>query len=174
MADYITKIRTSEGDKQIDYNALANLPDVGEEWNKLNITLDSDVASVTFEIPQAKEVFMIGLLRLNDAENTLNTGEKSYKMLINGSLASYPKTYLRQENKFFNVWEIKKIDTFTKVYRTPAMNNGHTWSQSYSISLDGWSETIFDTSKTINTIEFAQYESGYVFPSDCTWEVWYR
>lgn len=28
MADYITKIRTAEGDKQIDYNALANLPDI--------------------------------------------------------------------------------------------------------------------------------------------------
>lgn len=26
MADYITKIRTIDGDKQIDYNALANLP----------------------------------------------------------------------------------------------------------------------------------------------------
>lgn len=26
MADYITKIRTTDGDKQIDYNALANLP----------------------------------------------------------------------------------------------------------------------------------------------------
>lgn len=27
MADYITKIRTESGDKQIDYNALANLPE---------------------------------------------------------------------------------------------------------------------------------------------------
>jgi len=27
MSDYITKIRTIDGDKQIDYNALANLPD---------------------------------------------------------------------------------------------------------------------------------------------------
>ena len=26
MADYITRIRTIDGDKQIDYNALANLP----------------------------------------------------------------------------------------------------------------------------------------------------
>ena len=26
MADYVTKIRTTDGDKQIDYNALANLP----------------------------------------------------------------------------------------------------------------------------------------------------
>ena len=30
MAEYIKKIRTSEGDKQIDYTALANLPALGE------------------------------------------------------------------------------------------------------------------------------------------------
>lgn len=29
MADYIKRIRTSDGDKQIDYEALANLPDIG-------------------------------------------------------------------------------------------------------------------------------------------------
>ena len=28
MSQYITKIRTDSGDKQIDYNALANLPDL--------------------------------------------------------------------------------------------------------------------------------------------------
>lgn len=28
MADYVTKVRTADGDKQIDYNALANLPDL--------------------------------------------------------------------------------------------------------------------------------------------------
>ena len=28
MADYVTKIRTRDGDKKIDYNALANLPDI--------------------------------------------------------------------------------------------------------------------------------------------------
>ena len=27
-AKYVTKIRTADGDKQIDYNALANKPDV--------------------------------------------------------------------------------------------------------------------------------------------------
>lgn len=31
MADYVTKVRTSTGDKQIDYNALANLPTIPED-----------------------------------------------------------------------------------------------------------------------------------------------
>lgn len=31
MADYVTKIRTSTGDKPIDYNALANLPNVNPD-----------------------------------------------------------------------------------------------------------------------------------------------
>lgn len=30
MANYIAKIRTTDGDKQIDYNALANLPDTSQ------------------------------------------------------------------------------------------------------------------------------------------------
>ncbi len=33
MADYITKVRTTDGDKQIDYNALANLPDLDQKAN---------------------------------------------------------------------------------------------------------------------------------------------
>lgn len=33
MADYITTIRTIDGDRQIDYNALANLPDLSEKSN---------------------------------------------------------------------------------------------------------------------------------------------
>ena len=28
MSDYVTRIRTNQGEKQIDYNALANLPDL--------------------------------------------------------------------------------------------------------------------------------------------------
>ena len=33
MADYITRIRTIDGDKQIDYDALANLPDLDKKSN---------------------------------------------------------------------------------------------------------------------------------------------
>ncbi|WP_050698172.1 SGNH/GDSL hydrolase family protein [Anaeromassilibacillus senegalensis] len=38
MADYITKIRTTSGDKQMDYNSLANLPQALKNPNKLMFT----------------------------------------------------------------------------------------------------------------------------------------
>ena len=41
MADYITKIHTIDGDKQIDYNALANLPDI-DSIMKVDDTLTQD------------------------------------------------------------------------------------------------------------------------------------
>lgn len=40
MADYVTRIRTATGDKQIDYNALANLPHIADAYSKLE-TLSS-------------------------------------------------------------------------------------------------------------------------------------
>ena len=38
MAEYITKIRTNQGDKQIDYTALANLPTI----NNPNLLINSN------------------------------------------------------------------------------------------------------------------------------------
>lgn len=42
MAQYVTKIRTDEGDKQIDYNALANLPaleSIMSEYHDMTVTV---------------------------------------------------------------------------------------------------------------------------------------
>ena len=44
MAEYITKIRTAEGDKQIDYNALANLP-VIKDYTEDILEAKADVES---------------------------------------------------------------------------------------------------------------------------------
>ena len=45
MADYITRIRTADGDKQIDYNALANLPNLTDATNTI-ISPNADYAEV--------------------------------------------------------------------------------------------------------------------------------
>lgn len=46
MADYVTKIRTSEGDKQIDYNALANRPSINGKVFDGNTTISaSDIGA---------------------------------------------------------------------------------------------------------------------------------
>ena len=39
MADFVTKIRTADGDLPVDYNSLANLPDLSASG--LGITVDS-------------------------------------------------------------------------------------------------------------------------------------
>ncbi|WP_050698596.1 SGNH/GDSL hydrolase family protein [Anaeromassilibacillus senegalensis] len=51
MAEYITKIRTTDGDKQVDYNALANLPQALKNPNKLTFT-----GAVAGEYDGSKEV----------------------------------------------------------------------------------------------------------------------
>jgi hypothetical protein len=58
MADYITKIRTIDGDKQIDYNALANLQEINGKELVGNTTLSaSDVgARPNTWMPSASDV----------------------------------------------------------------------------------------------------------------------
>ena len=52
MAEYVTKIRTNEGDKQIDYNALANLPDLTPMFSNPNLIINGD-----FQVWQRGERF---------------------------------------------------------------------------------------------------------------------
>lgn len=42
MSQYVTKIKTLDGDLQIDYNALANLPDLTNMFNNTNLLINSD------------------------------------------------------------------------------------------------------------------------------------
>ena len=51
MADYITKIHTIDGDKQIDYNALANLPDLSLVGEVKILDSDDNVSGVLSGIP---------------------------------------------------------------------------------------------------------------------------
>lgn len=46
MADYITRIRTADGDKQIDYRALANLPTSITDYTNTVISPNADYAEV--------------------------------------------------------------------------------------------------------------------------------
>lgn len=42
MSQYVTKIRTDAGDLQIDYNALANLPELNTMFSNPNLLINSD------------------------------------------------------------------------------------------------------------------------------------
>ena len=49
MADYVTKIRTEDGDKQIDYEALANLPQSDATLTKSGAFADAKVVGDTLK-----------------------------------------------------------------------------------------------------------------------------
>ena len=42
MSQYVTKIKTSDGDLQIDYNALANLPELNTMFSNPNLLINGD------------------------------------------------------------------------------------------------------------------------------------
>ena len=45
MSQYVTKIKTSDGDLQIDYNALANLPELNTMFSNPNLLINGDCCS---------------------------------------------------------------------------------------------------------------------------------
>ena len=53
MGDYIKKIRTNEGDKQIDYNALANLPEL-QPMDMLYLTDDTTQKKYVLYVSEGK------------------------------------------------------------------------------------------------------------------------
>jgi hypothetical protein len=42
MPEYVTKIRTSQGDLPVDYNSLANLPELNTMFSNPNLLINSD------------------------------------------------------------------------------------------------------------------------------------
>lgn len=83
MADYITKIRTTDGDKQIDYNALANKPTLKTLGAA---SIDSNEFTASQSIPNnsrfqtvdtgGKRVFLIGM---SDHDNLVIGGSENPK-----------------------------------------------------------------------------------------------
>ena len=65
MADYVTKIRTSTGDKQIDYNALANLPNVATLGSDGKVPVDQ-LPSMDY-IPTAEKGAASGVATLDSS-----------------------------------------------------------------------------------------------------------
>ena len=83
MADYITRIRTISGDKQIDYNALANLPDFSfvedmqTQIDELNVAVadNQDILNGLSEaVNTAQETANNAMLVAEEAMNIANSG----------------------------------------------------------------------------------------------------
>ena len=143
------------------------------EWKHETITLSEAVSSIEFNIPSAKRVLMYASLRVNDADNSLNTGGSNFRVKVNDHYAAHPSAIARQSARFFSFYDIEKVGAKTKVSASYFENNP-TWSYGKNLQLNGWEETNKDATKTINSISIAVADTNYVIPADCFVEVYYR
>lgn len=94
MSQYVTKIRTDQGDLQIDYNALANLPELNTMFSNPNILINSDFRNpvnqrgqTTYTIPESTYTIDRWKVLSNDA--TLSVNDGYIKISGNSSTSSY-------------------------------------------------------------------------------------
>lgn len=146
----------------------------GSTWTYEKITLEEAVNAWTIPIPSAKRVIIIPFLRANDTENSLNTGSVSAVFKVNGANAGYPGVYLRNSAKFYSFYDIEKVKAHTKVLCAGAFDNGIAYSTSKGLVVSGWLQTAEnDHTEEITSVQFS-LSTGYLFPADCTVEVWYK
>lgn len=142
-------------------------------WTYEKITLEEAVNAWTIPIPSAKRVIIIPFLRANDTENSLNTGSVSATFKVNNAYAGYPGVYLRNSAKFYSLYDIEKVKAHTKVLYAGPFDNGIAYSISKGLVVNGWLQTTADATEEITSVQFS-LSTGYLFPADCTVEVWYK
>ena len=142
-------------------------------WTYEKITLEEAVNAWTIPIPSAKRLIIIPFLRANDTENSLNTGSVSATFKVNNAHAGYPGVYLRNSAKFYSLYDIEKVKAHTKVLYAGPFDNGIAYSVSKGLVVNGWLQTTADATEEITKVQFS-LSTGYLFPADCTVEVWYK
>ncbi len=142
-------------------------------WTYEKITLEEAVNAWTIPIPSAKRLIIIPFLRANDPDNSLNTGSVSATFKVNNEYAGYPGVYLRNSARYYSLYDIEKVKAHTKVLYTGAFDNGIAYSVSKGLVVNGWLQTTADATEEITSVQFS-LSTGYLFPADCTVEVWYK
>ena len=143
-------------------------------WTYEKITLEEAVNAWTIPIPSAKRLIIIPFLRANDTDNSSNTGSVSATFKVNNAHAGYPGVYLRNSAKFYSFYDIEKIKAHTKVLYAGPFDNGIAYSVSKGLVVNGWLQTAEnDHTEKITSVQFS-LSTGYLFPADCTVEVWYK
>ena len=142
-------------------------------WTYEKITLEEAVNAWTIPIPSAKRLIIIPFLRANDTENSLNTGSVKASFGVNNAYAGYPGVYLRNSARYYSLYDIEKVKAHTKVLYTGAFDNGIAYSISKGLVVNGWLQTTADATEEITSVQFS-LSTGYLFPADCTVEVWYK
>lgn len=134
MAEYVTSIKTKQGNKRIDYNALANLPSL--EAN--NITYDNSSTKLTATNTQAALDEMLVQMQ-NMSKDYVTNSELSTR----GYLTSIPSEYIT-ETKLANKNYLTSIPT-EYVTETELNKKGYLTEHQ---SLDGYAKTSQIPSKT--------------------------
>ena len=142
-------------------------------WTYEKITLEEAVNAWTIPIPSAKRLIIIPFLRANDTDNSLNTGSVNATFKVNNAYAGYPGVYLRNSAKFYSLYDIEKVKAHTKVLYAGPFDNGIAYSVSKGLVVNGWLQTTADATEEITSVQFS-LSTGYLFPADCTVEVWYK
>ena len=142
-------------------------------WTYEKITLEEAVNAWTIPIPSAKRLIIIPFLRANDTDNSLNTGSVNATFKVNNAYAGYPGVYLRNSARYYSLYDIEKVKAHTKVLYTGAFDNGIAYSISKGLVVNGWLQTTADATEEITSVQFS-LSTGYLFPADCTVEVWYK
>ena len=81
--------------------------------------------------------------------------------------------YLRNSAKFYSLYDIEKVKAHTKVLYAGPFDNGIAYSISKGLVVNGWLQTTADATEEITSVQFS-LSTGYLFPADCTVEVWYK
>lgn len=96
-SEYIKRIRTDTGDKQIDYNALANLPDIYTRQEVDILFEDIDI-----DITKEKVVSALGFTPINiNAVNALSDLISNKAVLENGIIKFYKSD--EEDTELFSV-----------------------------------------------------------------------
>ena len=143
-------------------------------WTYEKITLEEAVNAWTIPIPSAKRLIIIPFWRANDTENSLNTGSTSASFKVNNAYAGYPEVFLRNSAKFYSFYDIEKVKAHTKVLYAGPFDGGVAYSINKGLVVNGWKQTAEnDHTEKITSVQFS-LSTGYLFPADCTVEVWYK
>ena len=163
MADYITRIRTISGDKQIDYNSLANLPDFSfvedmqTQIDELNVAVadNQDILNGLSEAVTTAQESADGAM--SAAEQAMLTAEEAMNLANSGSSGS-----VDVENTVFRA--IKMIDSVTgRLYYLQIRNGVLVSSENYeSFEVTGIPEKYYAGTEPdlSNLVVMAMYADG--------------
>jgi len=177
MAQYVTKIRTEQGDLPVDYNALANLPDLKNMFSNPNLLINSDFrnpvnqrGATSYESKTSgKDTYNIDRWRASYGTiTTVNSGSITVAGNTNSNRYFYQTFEHRLSGTFtfsFNITNLQGNISMYYAYgdtgsQTVAIPSGTTKMTFTATNLKAVGFLLPKTNGTSVTIEWAKLEVG--------------